>query len=127
MIKKSLCVGLLALLPLSHALADEALKGCAAKEHAILEQIESAKKYDNQRKLEGLEEALSQVRQHCTDEGLLRNRQAKVRKQEREVEERIQDLKDAQASGKQDKIKKRMRKLEEAKAELEEAKAELLK
>lgn len=74
MTKKSIGVALLALLPVSVALANTPLKGCAAKEQAILQEIDAAKAHGNQRKLDGLKEALSQAREHCTEDGLLKER-----------------------------------------------------
>lgn len=73
MTQKSISVALLALLPVSVALANTPpLKGCAAKEQAIQQEIDAAKAHGNQHKLDGLNEALSQVREHCTEDGLLR-------------------------------------------------------
>ncbi|EKO5149182.1 DUF1090 domain-containing protein [Vibrio fluvialis] len=128
MTKKSIGVALLALLPVSVALANTPpLKGCVAKEQAIQQEIDAAKAHGNQRKLDGLNEALSQVREHCTEDGLLKERQAKVQEKQREVQQRRQELEEARASGKSDKIEKKMQKLDEANAELAEAMAELSK
>ncbi|MBA6114220.1 DUF1090 domain-containing protein [Pseudomonas putida] len=101
------------------------LTGCAAKRSAIEHQLEYAKAHNNAGQISGLERALKENKEHCTDEGLKQEREQKVRKAEAEVQEREADLKEAQAKGDQSKIAKREKKLAEAKAELEHAKAEL--
>lgn len=109
------------------SLAQEPLKGCDAKAYEIQQQIEYAKSNDNTHRVTGLEKALKEVRDHCTDEGLMRERLAKVNEKEQEVAERTLELKDAQESGRADKIEKRMNKLKEAEAELSAARSELNK
>ena len=70
----------------------------------------------------GLEKALSEVKEHCTEAGLLRENKQKVIDSEREVSEREKDLRKAMGKGDPEKIEKRKAKLAEARAELEEAK-----
>ncbi|HEK1009176.1 TPA: DUF1090 domain-containing protein [Pseudomonas putida] len=101
------------------------LTGCAAKRSAIENQLEYAKAHNNAGQIRGLEKALQENTEHCTDEGLKEEREQKVRKAESEVKEREADLKQAQAKGDTSKIAKREKKLAEAQAELEAAKAEL--
>lgn len=107
--------------------ATSQLTGCAAKQHEIEQQLVHAREQGNAGRVRGLEEALQSVKDHCTDEGLLKSRQVKVQQKEREVKERTHELKEAQVSGQQEKIEKRQRKLAEAQAELAEARAELTK
>ena len=107
--------------------ATSQLTGCAAKQHEIEQQLIHARAQGNNGPVKGLENALQSVKDHCTDEGLLKKRQAKVQQKEREVQVRTHELQEAQASGRQDKINKRQRKLAEAQAELAEAQAELAK
>ena len=106
---------------------DPGLTGCAAKRSAIENQLQYAKAHNNAGQIRGLEKALQENTEHCTDEGLKEEREQKVRKAESEVKEREADLKQAQAKGDSSKITKRENKLAEAKAELEAAKAELNK
>lgn len=119
----------LALLLLSTAsfttLAQTPLKGCAAKEANIQQQLDYAKAHNNSGRITGLEKALSEVRAHCTDTSLQAQREDTVRQKEEKVAERQQELKEAQASGRSDKIEKKERKLQEAQDELAEAKAAL--
>ena len=69
-----------------------------------------------------MEKALSEVKEHCTEAGLLRENKQKVIDSEREVSEREKDLRKAMGKGDPEKIEKRKAKLAEARAELEEAK-----
>ena len=103
------------------------LTGCAAKRSAIENQLQYAKAHNNSGEIRGLEKALQETTEHCTDAGLKEEREQKVRKAEEEVSEREADLKKAQAKGDTGKIAKREQKLAESKAELDAAKAELSK
>lgn len=106
-------------------LAQTPLKGCAAKEANIQQQLDYAKAHNNSGRIAGLEKALSEVRANCTDASLQAQREENVREKEQKVAERQQELKEAQASEHSDKIEKRVRKLQEALSELTEAKAAL--
>ena len=53
--------------------SDDFAGGCKRKEQAIETKMEYARKHGNQEQLRGLEEALSQVRQWCSD-GTLRSK-----------------------------------------------------
>ncbi|WP_046219998.1 DUF1090 domain-containing protein [Photobacterium halotolerans] len=125
MLKKIIGFSFLATIATFPSLAQESLRGCDAKAYEIQQQIEYAKNNDNTHRVAGLEKALQAVRDHCTDEGLMRDRLAKVNEKEQEVAERTLELKDAQESGRADKIEKRMNKLKEAEAELAAARSEL--
>ncbi len=110
-----------------HADVQHELTGCAAKKHEIQQQIDYAKTDGNERRVRGLEKALAEVNDNCTDESLLRERQIKVQEKERTVSERITELEEAKETGRRDKINNKQKKLEEAKQELAEAKAALRK
>jgi hypothetical protein len=125
-------VVMLAVLGLSASAAQAAqptpgLTGCAAKRSAIENQLQYARAHNNSGEIRGLEKALQENTEHCTDAGLKEEREQKVREAEAEVQEREADLKQAQAKGEASKIAKREKKLAESKAELEDAKAELTK
>ena len=109
----------------SFAHAEPALKGCAAKKHSIETQLDYARKYNNSYQIIGLEKALKDVSENCTDEKLRAERKAKISEKTRKVSEREAELNDAKAQGKQKKITKKMEKLEKAKQELKEAQDEL--
>ena len=98
------------------------LSGCAAKQAAIEAKLETARSFANEDQVAGLEKALSEVKEHCTEAGLLRENKQKVIDSEREVSEREKDLRKAMGKGDPEKIEKRKAKLAEARAELEEAK-----
>lgn len=109
------------------ALADDALTGCAAKRHNIEQQIRQAETHENSYRLDGLKKAYAEVVATCTDASLKKEREADIRKKQQKVSEREQELQDANASGRTDKIAKKRAKLEEARAELLAAEAELTK
>lgn len=125
--KLTLVAGLLVLLPFFSAQAKPQLTGCAAKEQDIKQQIEQAHKHNNQHRVDGLQKALREVREHCTDESLHRERLSDVHEKEHEVKQRLRDLDEAKKSGNPQKIEKRNKKLKEARQELADAKAELSK
>ncbi|CAM1645793.1 DUF1090 domain-containing protein [Bartonella apihabitans] len=109
----------------SFAHAEPALKGCAAKKHSIETQLDYARKYNNSYQINGLEKALKDVSENCTDEKLRAERKAKMSEKTRKVSEREAELNDAKAQGNRKKITKKMEKLEKAKQELKEAQDEL--
>jgi hypothetical protein len=94
---------------------------CAAKEQAIRQQISYANLYGNTQQVAGLQKALSETHEHCTDQVLQADLQKKVQEKQRKVVERQQELAEAQASGKPDKIAKKQRRLAEAQDELQAA------
>ncbi len=91
---------------------------CMQKEKAIEQEIAAAKQHDNQRRVNGLERALTEVQANCSDEKLKAAHQENIKAKQREVAEREQDLKDAQEDGDKEKIAKRQRKLQEEREEL---------
>ena len=118
-------VTLLTLLFLSTTAHASQLTGCAAKKQEINTQISYAKKYGNIQRLEGLEKALQEISENCTDESLKAERMEKIAEKEQKVTERKQDLIEAKESGNLKKIDKKERKLREAMNELQEAKNRL--
>lgn len=109
------------------ALADDALTGCAAKRYNIEQQIRQAETHENSYRLDGLKKAYAEVVATCTDASLKKEREADILKKQQKVSEREQELQEANASGRADKIAKKRAKLEEARAELLAAEAELTK
>ncbi|PSS57617.1 DUF1090 domain-containing protein [Pseudomonas sp. BBP2017] len=94
------------------------LTGCAAKKADIQQQID---KSINPFEKAGLEKALSEVNEHCTDAGLKKEREQKVLDARHEVTQRTKDLDKAMKKGDAEKINKRKDKLAESKKELQEA------
>lgn len=98
--------------------------GCEYKRQRLEHQIDYAQAHNNHHKVAGLQEALRQVNEHCTDNQLLRRKENKVVEKQRKVAERQRELEQAQASGKAEKIASKQAKLAEARRELPHRKAE---
>ncbi|WP_324280012.1 DUF1090 domain-containing protein [Enterobacter ludwigii] len=123
-----LLAGLLVLAPLFSVQADsQVTTGCEAKRLNIEEQIDYARAHSNNHRIAGLEKALSELNANCTNEGLRAERESDIRKKELKVEERRQELAEARADGRPDKISKKQQKLEDAQYELNEARNRLNK
>lgn len=93
---------------------------CQEKEQDIQREISYAEKHNNQSRIDGLNKALSEVRENCTDSKLRASHQKKITEQKNEVAERQRDLAEAKQKGDADKIEKREHKLAEAQKELKE-------
>ncbi|HAB23887.1 MULTISPECIES: DUF1090 domain-containing protein [Pantoea] len=121
--KHQLLLGL-ALFSLSGSLmAAESL--CQQKEQDIQHEIAMAKQHNNQRRVNGLERALTEVRANCSDNKLKASHQARIKAQREKVAERERELKEERQDGDdKEKIAKRERKLEEARQELKKLQAE---
>lgn len=97
---------------------------CEQKVQSIQQEIDMAKKHDNQRRVTGLERALTETRANCSDAGLKEAHQEKIKQLENKVAEREQELKQEKAEGNDTKkIAKREKKLAEAQHELKEEQA----
>ncbi|PCR98463.1 hypothetical protein CP336_02225 [Pseudomonas fluorescens] len=101
------------------------LTGCAAKKQGIINQIVQAKSRGNADQQAGLETALREVTEHCTDAGLKKERENKVLDAKHEVSKRQADLDKAMKKGDPEKIDKRKNKLAESRKELQDALDEL--
>jgi len=121
MLVKSTLLIASSMLAMSLAATAQASVTCADKQHAIEEQLRYANLHGNADQAAGLQKALQESREHCTDQGLRADLEKQVREKERKVAERQQELTEAQTSGKSDKIAKKQRRLEEAQQELREA------
>ncbi|CAM3457494.1 hypothetical protein SB6411_02524 [Klebsiella spallanzanii] len=95
-----------------------AVSPCQEKEQDIQREISYAEKHHNQNRIDGLNRALSEVRANCSDSKLKAEHQQKIAKQQAEIAERQNDLREAEQKGDADKISKRQRKLDEAQQEL---------
>lgn len=99
-------------------------EGCEYKRQHLERQIDYAQAHNNYHRVAGLQEALRQVDEHCTDNQLRRRKETKVAEKQRKVEERQRELEQARASGKREKIANKQAKLDEAREELTEARRE---
>lgn len=91
---------------------------CQEKEQDIQREIHYAEKHHNQSRIDGLNKALREVKESCSDSKLRADHQKKVAKQKEEITERRHDLDEAKAKGDADKISKREHKLTEAQEQL---------
>lgn len=121
---KTLLVALLLTMPVQANTPADDQETCADKEQRILERLQEAEAADNQGQVRGLNKALAEMRDNCTEEGLAAERQERIAESEAEVKERREDLAEAIRDGDQGKIEKREGKLAEALKELGEARAE---
>jgi hypothetical protein len=94
---------------------------CATKQQQIKTQLDYAHQHNNKDQIAGLQKALSENQAHCTDAGLKAEYAKHVAEKQKKVEERAQELKEAQATGDSKKIEKKQHKLDEAQSELKEA------
>lgn len=127
LLRHAVSVALLGLLASTAQAAEttKTLTGCAAKRDEIQQQIEHAKAAGNSAQQAGLEKALSEVKNNCTDEQLEKSREQKVLDAQHEVKKRESDLQKAMSKGDPEKIDSRKNKLAEARKELDEAKKQL--
>ncbi len=100
------------------AQAEEALTGCAAKRYNIEQQIRQAETHENSYRVKGLKKAYAEVVATCTDASLTKECEADVLKKQQKVIEREQELQEANASGRADKIAKKQAKLNESRGRL---------
>ncbi|MDK1240101.1 DUF1090 domain-containing protein [Cronobacter sakazakii] len=97
---------------------------CEEKAQEIEKEIRYAEQHHNQRRIDGLKKALSQVRANCRDGDVLAEHRQKVAKKQAEVAERRAELHEASQKGDAEKIAKRRHKLAEAEQELKALKAQ---
>lgn len=94
---------------------------CLQKEQDTQHEIDIARQHNNQRRVNGLERALTEARAGCSDEKLKTLHQQKIKQHQQKVAERQQELEKEKAEGDDSKkIAKREAKLAEAKHELQE-------
>ena len=96
----------------------EQLTGCQAKICHLEQQIEMAKQHNNDAKLSGLNTALRNVRDHCTDDSLKEKIQEDISKAQEDLQEYRKDLEEAKAYNKSDKISKYQRKISDKEHDL---------
>lgn len=99
--------------------------GCEYKRQQVKRQIDYARTHNNTHRVAGLQEALREINENCTDNGLLEKKKNRVAEKQRKVTERLQELEQASETGERKKIAKKQKRLDEALAELDEARSEL--
>ncbi|EAR5954681.1 DUF1090 domain-containing protein [Salmonella enterica] len=101
--------------------------GCAAKKQEVENQITYAREHNNTHQIAGLQKALREIEEHCTDPQLLRQRQLKIAEKEQKVAERQAELEQAKETGNPQKIAQKQKKLDHAREELQDAQLMLYK
>jgi len=106
------------------AFANANSETCQQKQDRISQQIEYAKAHNNTGQLRGLQTALDQAKQNCSEASLEKRRQSRITSAQAKVDSREAELKKAQDKGDgPKKIASRQRKLDEAREELKRAQA----
>ncbi|EIX8228436.1 DUF1090 domain-containing protein [Salmonella enterica] len=95
--------------------------GCAAKKQEVENQITYALEHNNTHQISGLQKALREIEEHCTDTELLRQRQLKITEKENKVTERQAELNKAKETGDPKKMVQKQKKLDHAREELQDA------
>ena len=101
------------------------LTGCEKKFCEIEHQIEQAKQYDNQYKVDRLTTALKAAKENCSNEGLKDDLREKIESNEEDLAEYQADLEKAKQGNKSDKIKKYQRKIDKEQRKINDLKQEL--
>ncbi|WP_085246648.1 DUF1090 domain-containing protein [Gilliamella mensalis] len=100
---------------------------CESKKQTIETQIDYAKKNNNSHQVQGLEKALHDINNYCSNDKLEEKYNKKIQEKTDKVVKRTQKLNQAKTKGNEHKIAKQQAKLADAEKELNEAKAELAK
>jgi small-conductance mechanosensitive channel len=120
--------GLLFLLAAAPALASsgcEGVKGCDRKFCEIEQQLDIAQENGNKYQVAGLEKALKEAKQHCTDEGLREDLIDDIQDAKEDLAEYKADLRESEEDGDMDDRRKYQHKIEEEKAEIQQLENEL--
>lgn len=97
---------------------------CESKQAEISHDIEHAKAKGQINRVHGLEKALRENQEHCSDAKLAQEHAERIIEKEKKVEKRQRDLDDARETGKASKIANREAKLAKEKTELEKLRKE---
>ncbi|MCD6433323.1 MAG: DUF1090 domain-containing protein [Sulfurimonas sp.] len=103
----------------------DGLKGCEQKICNLKNDINIAKKTNNENRVDGLVISLNKVKKHCTDEGMIEEIQDKIRDTKKDSKEDTKNYEEAVKDAKLDKIKKYETKMAEEKQELKQLEDEL--
>lgn len=111
----------MALLTLSGLAHSASPVGCAAKKLEVENQISYAREHNNTHQIAGLQKALREIAERCTDTQLLKQRQLKVEEKNRKVAKRQTELEQARETGNPKKMAQKQKKLDHAREELQDA------
>ncbi|EBH0783294.1 DUF1090 domain-containing protein [Salmonella enterica subsp. enterica serovar Pensacola] len=70
-------------------------EGCGYKRQQLEHQLEYAQAYNNAHRVAGLQRALRQINEHCTDNRLLTQKENKIVEKKRKVADRQRELDEA--------------------------------
>lgn len=101
------------------------LTGCEKKFCEIEHQIEKAKQYNNQYKVDRLTTALKAAKENCSNEGLKDEILEKIESNEQDLAEYQADLEEAKKDDRADKIRKYESKIEKELRKIDDLKQEL--
>ena len=96
------------------------LTGCAKKACEVNHQLLTAKRQGNSHQVAGLNKALNNTNEYCTQDGLKAELQQKIDDTNSEIEEYKTDLKKAKRQGKHDKVEKYQQKLNDETKQLKQ-------
>jgi predicted translin family RNA/ssDNA-binding protein len=96
------------------------LTGCAKKACEVNHQLLTAKRQGNSHQAAGLNKALNNINEYCTQDGLKAELQQKIDDTNSEIEEYKTDLKKAKRQGKHDKVEKYQQKLNDETKQLKQ-------
>ena len=122
--KTALLIATFLIIHASPSFAAQPGPGCSAKQTRIESSITEATARGNKHEIAGLNKALRATKANCTEESLLKEKEASIQKARKKLSERERDLAQAEKSGDAKKIDKRRIKLEEARRELAEEEAQ---
>ena len=96
------------------------LTGCAKKACEVNHQLLTAKRQGNSHQVAGLNKALNNTNEYCTQDGLKAELQQKIDDTNSEIEEYKTDLKKAKRQGKHNKVEKYQQKLNDETKQLKQ-------
>ncbi|EBQ8205271.1 DUF1090 domain-containing protein [Salmonella enterica subsp. houtenae] len=94
---------------------------CTAKKQEIENQISYAREHSNNHQIAGLQKALRETEEHCTETQLLKQHQLKIAEKEKKVTERQAELERAIETGNPRQMTQKKKKLDRAHEELQDA------
>jgi len=97
----------------------DGLAGCERKFCEIETQIDNAEKQANADKVAGLKKALSEARDHCTDDSLRQELKDDIKEARSDLLDYQEDLDEARADGDEEKVAKYQKKIADEITELE--------
>ena len=102
------------------------LVGCAKKSCEVKQQIQIAQTQENNNKVIGLQEALSEIETNCKDEDIITKIEKDLEQARDDLKEHQEELSEAKSEAKEDKVEKYKNKIAEDQAEIAKLEKELV-